>query len=68
MGDVEVDADDWVVGDVDGVTIVPAASLGEVIAAGRARAKKEDGFFTALREGQTTLELLSLDESPIGGA
>jgi 4-hydroxy-4-methyl-2-oxoglutarate aldolase len=68
VGDVEVGAGEWVVGDVDGVTIVPAASLDEVITAGRARAKKEDGFFTALRSGQTTLELLSLDESSIAGA
>ena len=29
------------------------------------REEKEDGFFTALREGQTTLKLLSLDELPI---
>jgi len=68
VGDVEVGLGDWVMGDVDGVTVVPAATLDEVIAAGRARAKKEDEFFTALRGGQTTLELLSLDESPIDGA
>ncbi len=61
MGGVTVAAGDWVVGDVDGVTIVPAASLHAVLAAGRAREAKEAGFFTALRDGKTTVELLELE-------
>jgi 4-hydroxy-4-methyl-2-oxoglutarate aldolase len=65
VGDVEVHAGDWIVGDADGVTVVAAASAEEVLAAGRARAEKEAGFFKALRGGKTTIELLSLDASLI---
>jgi 4-hydroxy-4-methyl-2-oxoglutarate aldolase len=63
VGDVEVRAADWLIGDVDGVTCIASADLVAVIAAGRAREEKEAGFFTALRGGTTTLELLSLDAS-----
>jgi hypothetical protein len=48
--------------------VVPGASLEEVIAAGHARAEREQGYFEALRGGATTLELLSLDAEPIEGA
>jgi 4-hydroxy-4-methyl-2-oxoglutarate aldolase len=68
VGDVEVRMGDWVVGDVDGVTIVPGEALETVLAAGRARADKEIGFFSALRDGATTLELLDLDDSRIEGS
>ncbi len=56
-----VAACDWVVGDADGVVIVPADALDDVLAAGQARAEKEGGFFQALRAGTTTIELLGLD-------
>lgn len=65
VGGVPVAAGDWVVGDVDGVCIVPGALVHEVLAAGAAREAKEAGFFTALREGKTTVELLGLDASLI---
>jgi len=68
VGDVDVVVGDWVVADVDGVTVVPGATLAAVLAAARARAEKEDGFFRALRDGATTIELLGLDESPVDGA
>ena len=53
------------VGDVDGVAIVPAGSLDQVLAAGLAREEKEAGFFAALKGGSTTVELLGLDASLI---
>ena len=65
VGDVDVDAGDWIVADADGVTVVPGDRLDAVLAAGRARAAKESGFFAALRAGRTTVELLGLDPSPI---
>jgi 4-hydroxy-4-methyl-2-oxoglutarate aldolase len=68
VGDVDVDPGDWVVGDADGVVVVPGGALEDVLAAGRARAAKEDGFFARLRDGATTLELLGLDPSPVEGA
>jgi 4-hydroxy-4-methyl-2-oxoglutarate aldolase len=67
VGNVEVATGDWIVGDADGVTVVPGASLDEVLAAARARAEKEDGFFAALRGGATTLELLGLDDALVDG-
>ncbi len=65
VGDVPVRLGDWIVGDVDGVTVIPGEHLSAVIDAGRAREAKEAGFFTALRAGQTTVELLGLDASLI---
>lgn len=65
VGGVTVAAGDWIVADVDGVAIVPADQLDNVIAAGRAREQKEAGFFTELKGGSTTIELLGLDASLI---
>jgi 4-hydroxy-4-methyl-2-oxoglutarate aldolase len=65
VGGIVVSAGDWVVGDVDGVTFVPVGAVDEVLAAGRAREAKEAGFFEALRDGRTTVELLGLDASLI---
>jgi 4-hydroxy-4-methyl-2-oxoglutarate aldolase len=64
---VPVRLGDWVVGDVDGVVIVPGPELGSVLEAGRTRAAKEQGFFEALRAGATTVELLGLDTSAVAG-
>jgi 4-hydroxy-4-methyl-2-oxoglutarate aldolase len=64
-GDIDVHLGDWIVGDGDGVTVIRAAELAAVTDAGRARMTKEDGFFAALRAGATTMELLSLDGSPV---
>ncbi len=60
---VSVSVGDWVVGDVDGVVIVPGTSLTDVVAAGRGREEKERTYFAALRAGDTTLSLLGLDAS-----
>jgi 4-hydroxy-4-methyl-2-oxoglutarate aldolase len=65
VGGVAVSWGDWIVGDVDGVTVVPAAALQDVIAAGKDREAKEAGFFSALKAGKTKVELLSLDASMI---
>ena len=67
VGGAEVAVGDWVVGDSDGVVVVDGARLEEVLAAGRARAGKEEGYFEALRGGATTVELLSLDATLVTG-
>ena len=61
VGDVSVRTGDWIVGDVDGVTVIPAERLQEVMAAGQVRAAKEKVLFEELKAGRTTIELLSLD-------
>jgi len=53
------------VGDADGVTVVAATELDDVLAAGTARAQREQAMFASLREGKTTVELLGLDPTPI---
>jgi 4-hydroxy-4-methyl-2-oxoglutarate aldolase len=67
VGDVDVELADWVVGDTDGVVVIPGGELDAVLAAGRARADKEAGLFDALRAGATTLDLLDLDPGPVQG-
>jgi len=62
---VRVSPGDWVVGDVDGVVVVPGERLDEVLAAGRGRTAAEEGYFEALRQGATTVELLGLEASLI---
>ena len=65
VGDVDVATGDWVVCDRDGVTVVPASAVSEVIERGRARADKEAVMFAELRAGSTTVELLDLDTTPV---
>ena len=65
VGDVEVNPGDWVVGDSDGVVVVPAELLDEVMAAAEQRAATEQRLFAALRAGNTTVDLLQLDATRI---
>jgi len=65
VGDVAVAAGDWIVGDTDGVVVVPHDTLSEVIAAARARTAKEAALFDDLKAGRTTIDLLGLDPTPI---
>lgn len=64
-GDVTVEAGDWIVGDVDGVVVIPLADLDAVLRAADARTTKEAGIFTELRNAKTTIELLNIDTTPI---
>jgi len=65
VGDVDVDEGDWIVGDTDGVTVVPRARLDEIRVAGATRAEREEHYFEQLKAGRTTLELLGLDDAPV---
>jgi 4-hydroxy-4-methyl-2-oxoglutarate aldolase len=64
-GGVEVAVGDWIVGDVDGVVVVPRDAVDDVLAAAQARTEKEAGLFDALKAGTTTIDLLGLDPSPV---
>jgi 4-hydroxy-4-methyl-2-oxoglutarate aldolase len=65
VGGAPVRPGDWVVGDVDGVTVVPGGHVAEVAELARARTRKEQEMFTALQAGATTIELLGLDPSAV---
>lgn len=56
-GDVVVDPGDLVLGDADGVVVVPKRRAIEVVALGRARADEEAGHFERLRAGETTFDI-----------
>jgi 4-hydroxy-4-methyl-2-oxoglutarate aldolase len=56
---------DWIVGDYDGVSVVPGGLIETILEAGRAREQKEKVMFEKLRAGSTTVELLDLDPSPV---
>ncbi len=62
---IRVESGDWVVGDDDGVVVIAAATLGDVLGRAESRATKEAGLFEALRGGATTVELLGLDPGPV---
>lgn len=58
---VRVERGDVVIGDVDGLVVVPAATADAVVAAGREREAREAGLIIELIAGRTTLELLGLE-------
>ena len=68
VGDVAVEPGDWIVGDVDGVVVLPGGQVDDVLAAGRARAAKEEALFAVLRAGGTTVAEFGLDPTLVEGA
>jgi 4-hydroxy-4-methyl-2-oxoglutarate aldolase len=68
LGGALVRPGDWLVGDADGVVVIAAGQLAQVRAAAARRAGQEAGYFTALRAGSTTVDVLGLDISSIAGA
>jgi len=60
FGDLTVNAGDLVIGDADGVVVVPQASAGEVVNASRKRDADELDICRRLEAGETTLAIYSL--------
>ena len=60
IGNVLVRPGDWIVGDTDGLCVVPAAKLDALLAAAQARVDKEAGIRSALIAGRTSVEVLGL--------
>jgi 4-hydroxy-4-methyl-2-oxoglutarate aldolase len=60
LGEVEVRPGDYIVGDDDGVVIIPAEAMAAVIGSARIRTEKEMLFIEKLRQGESTVDLLNL--------
>ena len=56
IGTVRIDPGDWVVGDEDGVVVVPAAGAEDVLTAAEAKVGTESLVRDAVRDGMTPLE------------
>jgi 4-hydroxy-4-methyl-2-oxoglutarate aldolase len=57
FGDLTVEAGDLVVGDTDGVVVVPRLRAEEVVAAATAREAKEAAIVARIDAGERTLEV-----------
>lgn len=65
-GGASVARGDWLVGDADGVVVVPGDSLSDVLDAADQRDRREAVMFEELASGSTTtIELLGLDASSV---
>ncbi|GEL17239.1 RraA family protein [Pseudonocardia asaccharolytica] len=60
IGDVVVRRGDFVLGDTDGVVVVPAADLHRTIEAAGERTAKENEVLARLRAGESTLDIYQL--------
>ena len=56
VGTVSIEPGDWVVGDEDGVVVVPAPLAAEVLVAAEAKVTKENSVRDAVRDGMSPLE------------
>ena len=61
VGGVPVSPGDWVVGDSDGVVVIPAARLREVADAVAEQLDRERGIDRRLEEGESLTEILGLN-------
>ena len=61
LGDVTVNPGDLVVGDADGVVVIPRGNVTEVLEKAREREKREVEVVERLRRGETTLEIYRLE-------
>jgi 4-hydroxy-4-methyl-2-oxoglutarate aldolase len=61
-GGVLVNPGDLVVGDADGVVVVPNKDVDQVLKKARERERKEAGLIEQLRKGALTIHLLGLSE------
>ncbi len=64
-GGASVVRGDWIVGDADGVVIVPGEHFYDVMDAAAERTKREAAMFEALKGGKSTVKLLKLDTSAV---
>ncbi len=60
IGDVVITSGDLIVGDDDGLVVVPRQEIATAIEASEQREQKEEQFMKELAKGKSTLELLGL--------
>jgi 4-hydroxy-4-methyl-2-oxoglutarate aldolase len=60
IGEVLINAGDLLVGDSDGVVLVPQSEISQAIEASQQREDKEDDYKKQLAEGKSTLEIIGL--------
>jgi 4-hydroxy-4-methyl-2-oxoglutarate aldolase len=63
LGGVVIRTGDVIIGDRDGIVVVPAGDAKTVLQKARERAAKEENFRQGIRAGRTTVELLGLESS-----
>jgi regulator of RNase E activity RraA len=56
IGTVRIEPEDWVVGDEDGVVVVPGALAAEVLVAAETKVGTENAIRDAVRDGMSPLE------------
>ena len=56
IGTVRIEPGDWVVGDEDGVVVVPAEVAGDVLVVAERKVGTESAIRDAVRDGMTPLE------------
>jgi 4-hydroxy-4-methyl-2-oxoglutarate aldolase len=61
IGEVQIHHGDLIVGDADGVVVLPSARAEEIVVLGERRDAAEEEIFRRLRAGATTLEIYDLD-------
>ena len=61
IGEITVTPGDLVVGDLDGVVVLPRAQVGEAIAAAQAREAKEADVLRQLAQGARTVDIYGLN-------
>lgn len=59
---VVVNAGDIIVGDDDGIAVVPLAKAEEVLAEAKSRLAKEDEWYRRIEAGETTADILGLEK------
>ncbi len=60
LGDVTIERGDVVVADLDGVVVLPAARLAEVVAAAHERVAQESDYLRRIRAGELTMDIYGL--------
>jgi 4-hydroxy-4-methyl-2-oxoglutarate aldolase len=60
IDDVSIVPGDWVLGDADGVVIIPANRAGEVLERAVERERKERDILARIRAGERTLDIYHL--------